>query len=113
MKLLTKKAKIVCRHNTGRVQLRTPQDLVYVAGEPLLVEADPEQKVILGCSNIGPTIKPCALTLKVTAGYSRFIYVEGKPVCLDNLVGITDGTPPTAIQYIVKDAGQDFVTGEG
>ncbi len=109
MKFLTEKAKLICRHRTGAVQISTRQNLVRIDGDSVLVKRDPELKTILGCSNVGPTIKPCSLTLAATAGYSDFIRIDGKAVCLDTIVGLTDGTPPSAIQYIVKDAGQDFV----
>ena len=109
MKFLTEKARLLCKHRTGVVRIFTNQNLVTIDGDRVLVKNDPELKPITGCSNAGPTIKPCALTLKVIAGYSNLIRIDGKPGCLDTVIGITDGTPPTAIQYFVRDAGQDFV----
>jgi hypothetical protein len=109
VKVLTEKARLVCTHETGVVQIWALQNLVTVNGDRVLVRSDPERKPILGCSNVGPTIKPCALTLRATEGYSELIRIDGRPVCLDTVTGNTDGTPPAAIQYIVADPGQDFV----
>jgi hypothetical protein len=85
------------------------QDLVKIDGERVLVLGDPELKPIVGCCNVGPTIKPCTLTLKVTRGYSGRVRIDGRPICLDTITGNTDGTPPTAIQYVVVDPGQGWV----
>lgn len=110
MKLLTEKAKLVCTHQSGRVQILIPrQSLVKIDGERVLVQSDPERKPITGCSNVGTTIKPCTLTLKVSEGYSGLARIDGRPVCLDTVTGNTDGTPPTAIQYVVVDPGQTLV----
>lgn len=110
MKVLTEKARLVCTHQSGRVRILIPiQDLVRIDGERVLVRGDPERKPIAGCSNVGPTIKPCTLTLRVTAGYSGLVRIDGRPICLDPLTGSTDGTPPAAIRYVVADPGQTLV----
>jgi hypothetical protein len=85
------------------------QDLVKVEGRRVLVEPNPESRPISGCPNIGATIKPCLTTLKVRTGYSEWIRIEGRPVCLDSVVGFTDGTPPGVVEYQVRSAGQIFV----
>lgn len=110
MKFLTNKAKLTCKHITGVVQLFTFQNLVTIEGDPVLVDNDPEVKPILGCCNISPTIKPCSFTLKVTKGYSDFIFINNKAVSLDTVTGLTDGTAPGTIQYIVRNPGQHFVS---
>ena len=98
MKVLTEKAKLVCTHHSGRVRILVPrQSLVKIDGDRVLVQSDPERKPITGCSNVGPTIKPCTLTLKVSEGYSALVRIDARPVCLDTVTGNTDGTPPTAI----------------
>ena len=113
MKVLTEKAVLLCTHQSGRVQILSPrQSLVRIDGQRVLVRDDPERKVITGCSNVGPTIKPCSLTLKVSAGYSDLVRIDGQSICLDPITGNTDGTPPTAIQYIVHDPGQKLVEEE-
>lgn len=110
MKFLTSRAKITCKHVTGIVQiLLTRQHFVTVEGAPVLVEGDPAFKPIVGCANVGPTIKPCMLTLGVTAGYSTWIKIAGHAVCLDTVTGITDGTVPGTVKYTVRNPGQDFV----
>ena len=70
-------------------------------------------KTIAGCGNVGPTIKPCTNTLNVESGKSGFVSIGGKPVCLDTVVGGTDGTPPGATKYRVRQAGQSFVFIDG
>jgi hypothetical protein len=45
----------------------------------------------------------------VRSGYSSFIQIDGKAVCLDSVVGNTDGTPPMSVDYVVNDPGQHFV----
>jgi hypothetical protein len=109
MKLLTLKAVLNCDHQSGLVGLAARQQLVRIAGIPVLVETDPEQRPIAGCPNVGPTIKPCTSTLAVRQGYSGLVRIQGHRVCLDTVTGLTDGTPPGTVQYSVRYAGQDFV----
>ena len=116
MKFLTVDARIMCKHQTGVVQLKTPiplvQQLVTIQGRPVLVDNDPETKPILGCANMGLTIKPCSSTLKVTRGYSDLVFIDHQQVCLDTVTGLTDGTPPGTIEYVVRHPGQDLVEAE-
>jgi hypothetical protein len=109
MKLLTEDAVLTCKHIIGTVQNRPTQDLVTVAGRKVLVETDPEGRPISSCPNVGATIKPCTATLKVEEGYSAWIRVDGRRVCLDTVTGLTDGTPPGTVKYVVRTPGQDFV----
>jgi hypothetical protein len=111
MKWLTEDAVIVCKHELGRVKLfPVQQDLVTIGQRKVLVEHDPEMKLIVGCPNIGATIKPCILTLKVEAGYSDFLRIDGHRICLDTVTGLTDGTPPGLVKYSVNLPGQSLVT---
>jgi hypothetical protein len=48
----------------------------------------------------------------VKEGYSAFVTIDGKPVCLDSLQGLTDGTPPGTVKYKVNAPGQTLVTEE-
>lgn len=112
MRLLTVDALVVCAHELGRVGLVNSQPWVTVERRPLLVRADPEGRPIRGCPNIGPTIKPCTTTLKVQQGYSTLVTIDGRPVCLDTLTGLTDGTPPGIVKYKVNAPGQTLVTEE-
>ncbi|MFP2913092.1 hypothetical protein ACLESD_50430 [Pyxidicoccus sp. 3LFB2] len=113
MRVLTVDALVVCAHELGRVGLIHSQPLVTVEGRPVLVRADPEGRPIAGCPNIGPTIKPCTLTLAVKQGYSTLVTIDGRPVCLDSLTGLTDGTPPGMVKYKVNAPGQTLVTEAG
>lgn len=106
---LTDQALLVCKHELGKVKNEPTQDLVTIEKRPVLVDNDPEGRSIGGCPNIGATIKPCTKTLKVDEGYSDFIRINGKRVCLDTVTGLTDGTPPGTVKYIVRQPGQDLV----
>lgn len=110
MKLLTEDAVVVCDHEVGLVGNRPTQDWVTVAGRRLLLGPDPEGRPIVGCPNVGPTIKPCTTTLKVQEGYSDLVRVDGRPVCLDTVTGLTDGTPPGVVDYKVRTPGQRLVS---
>lgn len=110
MRWLTKDAILVCAHEQGLVGIVATQNLVAIEGRQVLVETDPEQRPIVGCPNYGPTIKPCTSTLKVRAGYSDLLRVEGRRVCLDTVTGLTDGTPPGMVEYKVRSPGQDLVS---
>ena len=114
MRLLTEDAVIICAHVKGRVGLEPSQDLVRIGGRRVLVEKDPEGRPIKGCPNINIGIKPCTHTLPVKAGYSELVRIGGRRVCLDTVTGLTDGTPPGVVKYLVrgdtaKEAGQVFV----
>ena len=110
MFLLTENSVIVCAHQRGRIKNEPSQDFVTIEGKRLLVETDPEGRSISGCPNYGPTFKPCSTTLKVKVGYSDFLSIDGKRVCLDSLSGYTNGTPPGVVKYKVDDVTQNFVS---
>jgi hypothetical protein len=110
MKWLTEDATIVCTHELGNVKVTTSQRLVTIGGRIVLVRPDPEGRDIRGCPNIGVSIKPCQHTLAVKVGYSRFVRINGQPVVLDNLGGLTDGTPPGLVRYKARQPGQQTVT---
>ena len=110
MKFLTEDARVVCKHENGVVGIVGTQRLVTVNGRTVLVNNDPEGRPIASCPNVGATIKPCTTTLKVTDGYSTFIRVDGRAVCLDTVTGLTDGTPPGTVKYEVRNPGQTLVT---
>jgi hypothetical protein len=110
VRLLTEDAVIVCKHELGRVGIVTSQGLVTIGARRVLVETDPQGRLIVGCPNIGATIKPCTMTLAVQGGYSNLLRVNGRRVCLDTVVGLTDGTPPGMVKYEVRQPGQGLVT---
>jgi hypothetical protein len=113
MRVLTVDALVVCAHELGKVGLVPSQSWVTVEGRPVLVRPDPEARPITGCPNIGPTIKPCTTTLVVKVGYSSLVRIDGRPVCLDTVRGLTDGTPPGVVEYKVNTPGQRLVTEAG
>ena len=106
--LLVLPAAIRCDHD-GRVENRASQDWVTVAGHPVLRDDDPERREIEWCPNRGANIKPCGKTERVEVGYSVFVTVGEKRAVLASLEGKTDGTPPKAVHYRVRNPGQRFV----
>lgn len=111
MKWLIEDAVITCKHELGIVSITPTQDLVTIEQRKVLVDNNPEGRSITGCPNIGATIKPCTRTLKVEAGYSDFLRINGQRICLDTVTGLTDGTPPGVVKYTVRSPGQELVTG--
>jgi hypothetical protein len=111
MRMITEDAKLVCAHELGKVVNQPTQTLVRIDGRRVLVENNPEGRDIQACPNFGLTIKPCQKTLRVQTGYSDFIRIDGKRICLDTVKGLTDGTPPGTIIYKVNDPGQTLVGG--
>jgi hypothetical protein len=109
MNLLSLDAVLVCDHVSGIVGLVASQTWVSVGGRPLLVDSDPESRTIAGCPNYGAAIKPCVTTLSVKQGYSGFVRIGGRRVCLDSVKGLTDGTPPGIVNYSVRSPGQQMV----
>lgn len=109
MKLLVLKGILRCGHD-GKVAPTASQTWVRVLASPVLVEPDPQGRSIAGCPNVSVNFKPCQNTLAVRSGYSTFVRIGGHAACLDSVVGFTDGTPPSAVDYTVRDAGQSLVT---
>ena len=110
MRLLTQDAILVCKHELGIVGITPSQKLFTINGRKVLVEQDPQGKKIVGCPMYGPAVKPCSSTLAVQTGYSAWLRVEGRRICLDTVTGLTDGSPPGTVKYKVRRAGQDFVS---
>jgi hypothetical protein len=113
MKILTEDALLVCSHQLGTVKVEPTQDLVTIEHRKVLVETDPESRPISRCPNTGATIKPCKTTLQVREGYSDWIRIDGKRICLDTVTGLTDGTPPNTVTYLVRKPGQDLISSTG
>jgi hypothetical protein len=112
MKILTEAGMMVCNHETGMVAINASQHFVRIRGRKILVANDPELKPITGCTNSNPPIgiKPCTVSLNARTGYSRFVRINGRPVCLETVRGFTDGTPPGIIDYKVRTPGQELVS---
>jgi hypothetical protein len=117
--VLTFNATLRCGHINGLVQKTHSQNWVTVtqpgAGDraaekptPVLIEPDPESRPIVGCPNINVGILPCLTTKSVREGYSTFVTIGGKPVCLTSVTGLTDGSPGVQ-EYRVTSAGQSFI----
>jgi hypothetical protein len=109
MNVLVLDAVLVCDHVSGIVGLAASQTWATVGGRPILVDSDPEGRPISGCPNYGAAIKPCVTTLAVKQGYSSFVRIGGRRVCLDSVKGLTDGTPPGIVNYGVRSPGQPLV----
>ena len=111
MFFVTEDAVITCKHPGGFVENVPSQNWLTINTRRVLVEIDPEGRTINGCPNSGGVNKPCQKTLPVQTGYSGFMRVDGKRICLDPITGFTDGIPPGLFKYVVVDAGQPFVEG--
>jgi hypothetical protein len=105
--LLTEDALLLCGH-LGRVAIAPSQRWVTVEGRALLVATDPEGRPIALCPNVAAG-KPCTATRAVDRGYSGWVRVDGHPVCRLDLVGVTDGMPPTGASYSPTRPGQSLV----
>jgi len=114
LKLLTDAGKLVCTHELGIVGIASSQSLVRIGGARVMIERDPEGKPIAGCPNTNPVagIKPCTGTLVARAGYSGLVRINGRRACLDTITGLTDGTPPGTVSYLVRSTGQGFVASD-
>lgn len=110
MRALTEDALLICDHGAP-VKLAIRQSWVTIHGRRVLVDDDPENRSISGCPNRNVLIGliPCRNTRAVTSGYSTFVRIDGRPMCLDGLTGLTDGTPPGTVRYTVKAAGQSLI----
>jgi hypothetical protein len=108
MELVLERAVVTCGHD-GKVSNVARQHWVHVDGSPVLVDDDPEGRSIVGCPNVGATMKPCATTLKVAKGYRDWIRIDGHRVVGADLDGLTDGTVPGTVHYGVRDPDQSFV----
>jgi hypothetical protein len=108
MEWLTESSTIRCGHD-GKVVALASQHWVRADGVAFLVAEDPKGRTITGCPNIGPTMKPCTVTLTVAAGYSGLIRVGRHAAVLSTLDGLTDGTVPGTVHYQVRATHQHLV----
>jgi hypothetical protein len=109
MFVLNEKASLSCNH-PGAVQNFPSQDWVTIEKQRMLVEPDTVKWEITGCPNEPPAMKPCKITETVESGYSTWIRVNGKRICLDTLTGFTDGIAHNLALYTVSQPGQAFVS---
>lgn len=110
MRWLTEDATLICDHR-GRVAIQATQRLVRIDGRRVLVDDDPQGRTISRCPNANPVagLRPCVTTLRVARGYSEFLRIDGQRVCLDTVTGLTDGSPPGTVNYLVRQPGQQWV----
>lgn len=110
MWLLTEDAHLACDHGGG-VDNRWSQEWVRIGNRRVLVATDPEGRDIDGCpnANVAMGLKPCGRALAVKEGYSAFVRIGGHRVCLDSVAGLTNGSPPGLVRYVVQSPGQGFV----
>lgn len=110
MDWLTEDARLACEHG-GSVSNAPTNKLVRIANRRVLVATNPEGRSITGCpnANVLMGLRPCLTTLPVKTGYSDFIRIEGRRVCLSSVRGLTDGTPPGIVDYLVLSPGQKLV----
>jgi hypothetical protein len=114
MLLITEDAVMRCDHaGSGKVNGFAPaQSWVTIERRRVLVEPDPEQRPFdNGCMMKPPDFLPCSRTLKVTAGYSTYIKIDDRAVCLSTVVGLTLANPQT--KYRVYDPAQQLVGADG
>lgn len=103
-------ADVRCEHKLGRVDITASEDFVFVNGRRIVTNGEPAGRSIGGCPNLGPTVKPCTVTLAVRKGESSFVRIGGRPVVRADLRGFTDGTPQGAVSYRVESPGQTLVS---
>lgn len=111
MKFLTEDARLVCQHPGGEVRISARQSWVTIHQRKVLVATDPEGCSIVKCPNMVTPNKPCTRTLAVLEGYSAFIRIDRRQVCLDTVTGLTDGSPLGTVTYSVARPGQSLVAG--
>lgn len=104
---MTLDSRSKCGHG-GRVTPQAQQRWVSVMQVPVLVMADPVGRPISDCPNIATNLVPCTVCGAVVSGPSPLVRVDGRPVVLDSLVGVTNSVAPST--YFSVDAGQSLVT---
>lgn len=106
--IVTSAAKIMCAHG-GQVTLIPKQVKVLAGGAPVLCVGDLVGSPIAGCPiPITPATAPCLVVASEIpipmVGMSPKVMVNGKPVLLAGINGITSGVPPAPL--IVAFPGQ-------
>ena len=109
MLCLTESGLLQCLHPApGKVAVAVTQTLVCIQGSPVLVDHNTVSRPVNGCKHPGSiNSKPCTSTLSAVPGYSNFVRIQGKRICLDSITGITDSVPPSS--YKVTHPGQAIV----
>jgi hypothetical protein len=92
------------------VDILATQSLVTIDGRRVLVSPDPEGRSIAHCPWVGTGLSPCSLTLPARQGYSTWLRIDGRTVCLDTIRGFTQSIPPLTFDYFVRRPGQQLVS---
>lgn len=108
MLLLNAAAAVFCAHGPGRVAALPRQTFARIEGLPILTKGDTLGRPVAGCPPT-PPLKPCLVTIAETEGHSELVRIDGQPVLLDTLSGITSGDPPGAVDYTARSPGQQLV----
>jgi hypothetical protein len=116
--VLTKGSVLKCTHG-GQVDTSgAPERWVTIEARSVLCGQDPAGLPIGAAPRGLPicptprtnTTKPCERTIAVIAGQSDFVFVDGLPMCLEILIGTTDGLAPAiGVKYSVDEARQPLV----
>jgi len=106
--VITSGATIMCAHG-GKVQLIPKQVKVLAGGQPVMCVGDIVGSPIAGCAQ--PTTAVTVQCLAVASeipipmvGMSPKVLINGKPVLLGGINGLTSGVPPSPL--IVAFPGQ-------
>ncbi len=106
--VLTSAARIMCAHG-GQVTLIPKQVKVVAGGAPVMCVGDIVGSPIVGCAQpTTPSTVTCTAVVSEIpipgSGMSPKVLVNGKPVMLGAINGVTNGVPPSAL--IVAFPGQ-------
>lgn len=106
--IVTSAAKIMCAHG-GQVTLIPKQVKVLAGGQPVLCVGDLAGAPIVGCAQptTSVTVQCTAVASEIPipmVGMSPKVMVNGKPVLLAGINGVTTGVPPSPL--IVAFPGQ-------
>ena len=71
----------------------SPRSLI-IKGSPVLTESDLLSSTIVGCTQVGPGIKPWTKISQIVIGKAKQISVDGDIPLLEHLQAMTDGSPP-------------------
>jgi hypothetical protein len=110
MFVLNEKAVLTCNHPNGFLRNDPSQNFVRIQKSRVLIETEPLGWIIKSCPMVPPQAKPCTVAEKVEKGYSAWVRISGRRVCLDTVTGYTDGMAPRTIMYTVMKPGQEFVS---
>jgi hypothetical protein len=106
--IVTANATITCVHG-GQVMLTPRQAKLFAQGGAALCEPDLVGCPVVGCAQPpSPGTKPCTAVISTFPGSATpRLTVQGRPVYLQTLTGLTDGVPPGAIMCV--NPGQTIV----